>query len=100
MGKINVWLEVVVMVNLLCIFSRGIYAEVTETITLVENGKPLVMVVVPADVNSSLESLAHTLSKYILLSTKAEIPVQKEPADIGLIKIHLGNTSYVKNLNL
>ncbi|MFH0795952.1 MAG: DUF4838 domain-containing protein [Candidatus Omnitrophota bacterium] len=72
------------------------------TLCLVENEKSLAAIIIPVDANSSVQNSAHLLSRYILLSTRAKIPVERENVTLApdIIKLHLGYTAYVNALHL
>jgi len=71
-----------------------------DTVLLVEDHNPLSVIIIPVNSTRQIRDAAKLLSHYIQLSTKALIDIQNDSVETDKIKIHIGNTSYVKNLNI
>jgi hypothetical protein len=72
-------------------------ADAAAALCLVDKGKPLACIVIPATNNEAPRAFALLLSEYIEKSTGARIPIRAEPADSGHVEIYLGDTLYAKS---
>ncbi|GAI76328.1 unnamed protein product, partial [marine sediment metagenome] len=69
-------------------------------ITIVENGKPLAVIVTPENASQQVSDSAKVLSDYIKKSSDARINVVKKVSDKDKIIIHIGEDDYVRDQNL
>ena len=81
--------------------ARG--APGAEHIRIVEEGKPLAAVVVPADASRQDLAAANLLARYVNASSGAELPVVDESKlaeSSPTVRVHVGQTERVKRLDL
>lgn len=79
----------------------AVEAGAISYIPVVQKGKALAQIVIPADATKPTQDAAALLANYIERSTTVRLDVVKEPAPANaLIAIHCGATDYAKGLNL
>jgi len=68
-------------------------------VQVVVDGKPAAVIVTPAQVSEPVGRGVKDLARYIAQSTGAQLKVEQASAP-GRVEIHVGQTEYVKSLNL
>jgi len=92
---------IIFLISVLLIFAGFLNLSCgNPQLTIVENGKPLAVIVTPENATQQVSDSAKLLSDYIKKSSNAEIPVVKKVSDKGKIAIHVGEDDYVRDQNL
>lgn len=78
----------------------GLSSIANAKVTIVDNGKSNITIVIPADAPTTVQKAAKELQKNIELATKAKLPLQNDSADINGSYISLGNTKQAKSASV
>ncbi len=81
---------------ILGLFSQNSFSQ---PITIVKKNLPLASIIIPEKASGQIRNSAKTLQAIIFQSTRARLPI-KTLNNTGSTAIHIGNTNYVKKLNI